>query len=253
MHVKHLAKAVLRKCGLDVRLVRNVEALGRRTWQEKQADMWRPFLGHRRIRTVIDVGANVGHFGELAHRLFPDAAIYCFEPLPDCFRELQTTLKCVPRVKLFPFALGDTTGPLRMNRSAFTPCSSVLSGTELLGEDFPDAAVVDEVEVQVVRLDDVMSSEGLEPDVLVKLDVQGYEIPVISGARNTLAQTAIVAVEVCFFRRLYRGQPLFDETYRALSGMGFSYRGNAGQMAIKSDGRVVEADAIFERDGPVAE
>lgn len=136
-----------------------------------------------------------------------------------------------------------------MNRSAFTPCSSLLPGTGLLGEDYPDAAVVDEVEIQVARLDDILCSERLEPGVLVKLDVQGYEIPVLEGARETLAKTAIVAIEVCLFRRLYEGQPLFDDIYRVLFEMGFSYRGNAEQMARKSDGRIVEADAIFERTG----
>jgi len=249
INVKRMAKALLRKCGVDVRLVCNLKSHQARTWEEKQCDMWRPFLQHRDIRTVIDVGANTGQFAELIHRLCPSARIYSFEPIPDCFVELEKTLSEIPGSKAIALALGESRGTTRMNRSVFTPCSSLLEGTEYLGEDYPDAAVVDKIEIELARLDDVLRSETLEPDILVKMDVQGYEIPVIRGGEETLAKAALVAVEVCFFRRLYENQPLFADIYCQLVDRGFSYRGNAEQAARKSDRRIVEADAIFERDG----
>jgi FkbM family methyltransferase len=209
--------------------------------------MWWPFLAHRQVRTVIDVGGNTGQFAQLIHRLCPQARIYSFEPIPDCFRELQKTLEHIPRAMAFPLALGDVAGAAQMNCSAFTPCSSMLSGTKNLSEDYPDAAVVERVEIEVARMDDVFRSMILEPEILIKLDVQGYELSTLKGGAITLAKAALVVVEVCFFRRLYQNQPLFDDIYRALFEMGFSYRGNAEQMARKGDGRIVEADAIFER------
>jgi hypothetical protein len=42
--------------------------------------MWRPFLSHHDIRTVIDIGANTGQFAGLIHRLCPNARILSFEP-----------------------------------------------------------------------------------------------------------------------------------------------------------------------------
>ena len=249
MSLKSITKTLLRNCGLDVRLVRNIKNHAVRTWEEKQLDMWHPFVGHRDIRTVIDIGANTGQFAAMVHRLCPNAKIYSFEPVPNCFPELERTLSGIPGARAFPLALGDTATKTWMNRSRFTPCSSLLAGTGDLGEDYPDAAVVDKFEVHVVRLDDVLGAEVLEPEILIKLDVQGYEIPAICGGPEIISKAAIVAVEVCFFRRLYENQPLFDEVYSVLRDRGFSYRGNADQMARKLDGRIVEADAIFERDG----
>ena len=238
--VKHL----LRKCGLDVKFVRNVNANEIRTLD----DAWRAFLQHRDIRTVIDVGANTGQFAQLIHRACPDARILSFEPLPDCRKELTATLAKIPGSKIFPVALGDTAGTVQMNRSEFSPCSSLLNGTNRLGEDYPDAARVQPINVPLERLDDVLCEEHLAADVLLKLDVQGYELPVIRGGLQILKRAAIVVIEVCFFRKLYDGQPLFDEIYRVLRDQGFIYMGSPGQYPRKSDGRIVEADAVFERD-----
>ena len=245
--IRRLAKTTLNKCGLDVRLVGNIRAHAIASWEAKQYAMWSPFLAHHDIRTVIDVGANTGQFANLIHRLCPTAKILSFEPLPDCHEELSAPLSAIPGSKVFPVALGESAGTVPMNRSRFSPCSSLLPGTERLGEDYPDAAIVEPIDVPLQRLDDVISGEQLDRSILVKLDVQGFEISVIRGARDVLSRAAIVVVEVCFFRKLYNGQPLFDEIYCALTELGFVYMGNAEQHSRKTDGRIVEADAIFER------
>lgn len=244
---RDLAKKLLGKCGLDVRLVKNIRSHEVASWESKQHAMWSPFLAHHEIRTVIDIGANTGQFAGLIHRLCPDARILSLEPVPACLPELNAALAPIPGAKVFPVALGDAPGTVRMNQSVFSPCSSLLPGTSRLGEDYPDAARVQPIDVPVQRLDDTLQGERLEPAILVKLDVQGYEIPVIRGSTDILSRAAVVVVEVCFFRRLYDGQPLFDEIYRTLSNLGFAYMGNAEQHARKADGRIVEADAIFER------
>ena len=69
----------------------------------------------------------------------------------------------------------------------------------------------------------------------------------MQGAEELLERASIVVCEVCFFRRLYEGQPLFHEIYSELRRRGFTYMGNTEQAKRKTDGRVVEADAIFER------
>lgn len=244
---RKLAKRFLELCGLDVRLLRNVRAHDVRTWEQTQNALWRPFMAHHDIRTVIDVGANTGQFARLIHRICPAAKVFSFEPLPNCRAELDATLACIPGSKIFPIALGDSTGSVEMRQSAFSPCSSLLNGTNQLGDDYPEAAIINSIDVPLARLDDVLSGETLDPGILVKLDVQGYEIPVIRGALQTLDRAALVVVEVCFFRKLYEGQPLFDDIYRTLRDLGFNYMGSPEQYPQKRDGRIVEADAVFER------
>jgi hypothetical protein len=134
-----------------------------------------------------------------------------------------------------------------MNRSAFTPCSSLLAGTADLGRDIPAAAAVSQVSVPLLRLDDILADAGVDDELLIKMDVQGFEPQVIRGGPAAFRRASIVATEVCFCRPLYQGQPLFDDLYCTLRGLGFAFMGNAEQQASLTDARVVEADAIFER------
>jgi FkbM family methyltransferase len=245
--LKRLAKEALSLIGLDVRLRKNIQKSEIRTWEKKQDAMWQPFLAHLDIADVVDVGANDGQFAALIHRLCPKARIISVEPLESCLPRLSEVLRGVPGSRLIRAAAGENPGTATMYESGFSPCSSLLAGTDLLGEDYQAAAVISSVTIPVVRLDDELANEAFDGDLLVKFDVQGYEIPAFRGAEELLKKAKLVVCEVCFFRRLYEGQPLFDDIYRELRERGFTYMGNAEQMTRNSDGRIVEADAIFER------
>jgi FkbM family methyltransferase len=240
-------KAVARRFGLDIRLVRNINRSNALSWKEKQDQMWTPFLSHLDIRTVIDVGANAGQFAELINRHCPNARIISFEPLESCHEELLSVLGNIPGSQVIKKAAGENPGLSSINESEFSPCSSMLPGSNLLGEDYSNAAITSPVEIEIVRLDDELRIEELARDILVKFDVQGFEIPAMHGAMQLLSQARVVVCEVCFFRKLYQGQPLFHEIYEELRMHGYTYMGNVEQAHRKSDGRIVEADAIFER------
>jgi hypothetical protein len=83
-----------------------------------------------------------------------------------------------------------------------------------------------------------------EPNLLVKLDVQGLEDKVIAGGNTTISQAACVLTEVSF-QVLYDGQPLFDDIHCSLQQMGFEYAGNWDQLLDPKDGKPLQADAIF--------
>jgi len=245
--IKNLIKRFFRIFGVEVRSIKNAGELERRTWEKKQDEMWRPFLAHLHVRTIIDIGANTGQFAHLMHRHFPDSSIISVEPLESCQHELIRTLNEFPESQIIQAAAGEEAGVINFFESEFSPCSSILLSTDNISEDYQAAARVDPIKVNVVRMDDVLTIDSLADDVLVKFDVQGFEIPAMRGARKLLSKARIVVCEICFFRKLYKGQPLFNEIYRELYDLGFTYMGNAEQMKRKSDGRIVEADAIFER------
>jgi len=79
--MRRFAKKTFHLMGLDVRLHKNVQESKARTWEKKHDSMWRPFLSHLDIRTVVDIGANTGQFSKLIHRQCPAAAIISVEPL----------------------------------------------------------------------------------------------------------------------------------------------------------------------------
>lgn len=237
---------LLRKAGLDIRLMRNVERHDRLIAEDKWRRDWAVFQTIP-IRTVLDIGANTGQFARMIHGLCPQAAIHAFEPIGVCAEELKGILSSIPGARVYPWALGDTTERIMMNRSLFTPCSSLLKPNARMELEYPDGARVQSEQVEMRRLDDAVSGIDLEPDVLVKIDVQGYELHVLRGGAETLRRVRWLAIEVTF-RSQYDGQPLFDEIYQAVHALGFLFRGFAGQYVSPHDQQWAYADAIFERN-----
>lgn len=200
--------------------------------------------------TVIDVGANVGQFARSIRDFLPGAMIYSFEPLADCCKQLAAHFKNDPKFEAFCLALGDRSEERSMHRSAYSCSSSLLPMLDLHKNSFPESASSTIESVTVKRLDDVMRGKSLQPPVLLKLDVQGYEDIVVQGGLETVSRCQGVLVEAST-TRLYEGQPLFDDIYRLFRRLGFSYRGNVGQLLSPLDGSILQVDAFFIREGLV--
>jgi FkbM family methyltransferase len=197
------------------------------------------------IRTVIDVGANTGQFALVARRLFPEALIHAFEPLPDCLWQMTQLFRSDTRFRAHGCALGERDGVITFHQSDFSPSSSVLDMDPAHRRLVPPSAHSKEITVPIRRLDDALAGELLEPEIFLKLDVQGYEDRVLDGAVEVLKQARIVQTEV-LFEHLYRGQAEFTDIYDRLTSAGFTFLGNSEQITTK-DGRILWADALFVR------
>lgn len=118
---------------------------------------------------VWDIGANVGFYSLLAAR--KAAKVLAFEPLPEnlTFLHRHVELNSLQqRIKVFPVAASDNDG-----QSMF----KIVPGNRSEGSLRPDGTLA----VRTLRLD----SLGIVPD-LIKIDVEGNEYAVLSGARQTL-------------------------------------------------------------------
>lgn len=200
------------------------------------------------FRTVLDVGANTGQFVDEARRFAPDAMIYSFEPLPDCYAELVSRHGKDPKFRAFNFAIGDAPGKTTFHRSSYSQSSSMLKMAALHVEAFPETAGGVEVTIPVDTLDNVRDRLELRGPVLLKIDVQGFEDRVIRGATELLADVDVAVIEMSI-EPLYEGQTLFDGVYRMMVDRGFVYRGNHLQLQHPADGRVLQVDGLFTRQG----
>ena len=209
-------------------------------------------LGIKRlpVRTVIDVGANEGQFAKWISSIFSEARIYCFEPLPRPFKALNGWAESrAGMVKTFNAALGDEEGIVQMHRHLEHDTSSSLLDTTNTGEKlYPFTKKQDVVTIKITTLDKAMASLSAElvSDVLLKLDVQGYEDRVIRGSLETLGKTRVCILEVCL-DSLYDGQASFIGLLNQMRAMGFRYAGNLEQ-SYAHDGHVVFLDAVFLKD-----
>jgi FkbM family methyltransferase len=199
------------------------------------------------IKTVIDVGAHTGEFARMIKSILPEAAIFSFEPLKAEFESLQQQMQNGAGFMAFNCAVGDRNETVEIRRSSYAQSSSLLPMAQLHKEAFPVSAGHTVETVEVKRLDDVLRSFELKPQVLIKIDVQGYEDKVIAGAAETIDKAKAIIVEVSF-RELYEGQPLFENIFRLLSEKGFRYFGNLYQLLSPVDGAPLQADALFVKD-----
>ena len=185
------------------------------------------------IGSCIDVGANIGQFSALVSYLHPKAVIFAFEPLPEACEKFRSGLSN-PRTSLTACGIGKISGSRRLHVTTRANSSSFL----LPGRNQSRAFGVVEcntLEVPIKRLDEVLSSDRLPRPVLLKLDVQGFELDVLEGA-----DALIKAIDYCYLElsyvELYEGQPLAAEVLRYLFSRGFELAGVFNQVETRAFG-----------------
>jgi len=216
-----------------------------RKFAPSQEDKFK-WLQNMNVKTVIDVGAHTGESALHLHEIFPNAKIYSFEPLYDCFMQLNDKMKKVASFRSFNLALGDKEGKLHIHRSEFSDSSSPLKMTKLHKEAFPFSSGYALETADVKTLDNIAQELDLEDNIILKIDVQGYEDRVIRGSISILSRIKVIIVETSF-HVLYEGQPLFSDIYELLREHGFVYSGSWGELKSPLDGAPLQQDSIFIR------
>lgn len=198
-------------------------------------------------RSVIDVGAHQGQFALFARWLAPHARVVSFEPLARPAATFQRVLGGDERVQLVRAAVGDQHGKLKINVTADDDSSSALPITARQVETYGTGSrVVRQVEVSVTTLDRFFA-EVPEGPILLKLDIQGFELRALQGAERLIRSVDSVLIE-CSFEPFYEDQPLFGATHDWLGSRGFSLVG--GHLTTTTDdGRWQQGDFLFERLG----
>ena len=196
------------------------------------------------IGTVLDIGANVGEFSLIFSHLFNKPDIYAFEPLPECIKKLENINKINSNIKVLPYALGDSNSTEIMHVSSWAPSSSLLKMGELHKKAAPHSAGSEDININVKRLDDIFPLSNIKNNLLIKMDVQGFEKKVMEGGENTFKQASVVVLEMSF-NELYDDEPGFHELYSKLIDMGFLYHGSLKQSVNKDDQSYLQCDGIF--------
>lgn len=120
-------------------------------------------------------------------------------------------------------------------------------------QDASDFDVIERRPIACDTLDHVLEKSPVKPDV-IKLDTQGSELSILSGAIGALDQH-VFAVEVeVEFVPLYKDQPLFadidkfmrDQNFQILDCGNMQYNKWAGQIGVGgTKGQLVVADALY--------
>ena len=142
---------------------------------------------------VLDVGANVGVFTILLARWAgPVGHVYAFEPDPETLHPLQEHLALNgvrDRVTTLPIAVSDRTGLAILYTEPH-------STENTLCDQHPRLRAAQAVEVPLTTIDTFCAEQTVTP-TLIKVDIEGFEVHALRGARETmLRHRPIVVVEV---------------------------------------------------------
>ena len=230
MVYKKFVRKAFNLIGLDIR--------------KTKRDLKTVWLESFKIKTVIDVGANIGQFAVDGSELYPDAVIYSFEPLPGPYNQLLINTKSFSKFNPYNIALSDHKGTTKMYSNEFSQSSSILEMAESHKKAFPHTTNATPVKVQVETLDAIFNGVELDTDILLKIDVQGSEKQVLDGGKETLQKVKVIIIETSYIS-LYKDQPLFEDVHDYLAKVGFRFHGNLGQLIHPIDGSILQGDSIF--------
>jgi len=195
-----------------------------------------------KLRNVVDVGANTGQWsGMLLNCVTPEKLII-IEPLPDAFAVLQKKFGNNRRVELHNVAIGERESVEALKITRDTTGASLLQPREemraVIGSNW---TITSEVEVKMTTLDRLLVD--FAEVSLLKIDVQGYEKPVLAGAKQTLARTKFLLVELNFMPQ-YDGGSWFGDVHQILTrDFGF-FLANASQPQVLN-GRASMCDGLY--------
>lgn len=197
----------------------------------------------RRLRTqglvpdlVVDVGAHHGEFARLALRSWPTCHVLCVEPLPDAADALWRVAADFPdRVAIFHGLAGagaHVSVPLHVADTA----SSVLAEHH---------AAHPTIACRMETLDSMIATlgGGRTPD-FIKLDVQGYELEVLTGAAKAMTSAKAILTEVNLID-IHLDVPLLHDLAAWMADRGFVCFDICGLTRRPLDDALWQVDAIF--------
>lgn len=204
-------------------------------------------LAETEVRTIFDLGANIGQSAMGFRRQFPAAKIFSLELGDEAFRELEEACKDDTNVQLYKEAVSDIDGFKEFFISHDDTCNSLLEpSTTIRNESISSKlSLVGKKKVPCRMLSTFCREHDIRDIDLLKMDIQGGELMAISGASELFVSGSIKVVycEV-LFSAMYKNACGFSDISEAMKQFGYSLYGLYNLQHYLTDG-LLWADAIF--------
>jgi FkbM family methyltransferase len=141
------------------------------------------------VNTIVDIGASDGRWSVEARHHHPNCTYLAIEPLDERREELEGLRQQLPNFNYVLCAVGEQDGG-----HVILNVTEDLDGSTVGGKN-PGVPR----KVPVRTLDSLILERALRGPFMLKFDTHGFEIPILSGATDTLKETSIVIIEVYNF------------------------------------------------------
>jgi FkbM family methyltransferase len=235
--LENFVQQILKRCGLLIVRLPHEGTLGRELGR---------VIAQRNIRTLVDVGAHEGLYGERWRALGFSGRIISFEPGEGPFKRLQQ--RAGDLWEVHQLAIGNVSGVAEFfEYEESEEYASLRRPSGRLG--MPPLTVCRSYPADVQTLDHILPR--LQVDVsssFLKIDTQGHDAAVLDGAKESLGTAAAVQVEIPMFG-LYEEAPRAEELIHRIRDAGFDL---IGMFPVHDHPRSlvpIEFDGLFVRSG----
>ncbi len=169
-----------------------------------------PFLKKvKKINTLIDIGSNKGQFILLCYKFFPSLTVYSFEPIKEILEGQKKFLNFKKKIYFFNFGIGNKNKTLKFSITQRKDSSSFLTVNKYQNYN-KNYSIYERRNIKIKKLDRILKNKNLANPILVKIDVQGYELEVLKGSKKILSRIDYLLLEVSK-SRMYNNQPVEKE------------------------------------------
>lgn len=166
-------------------------------------EILKPIVSKQSKMIFFDVGANVGSYSLMLSEIISKSEIYAFEPNPLTYRILKNNLVHInnKNIKILNFGFG------RYNSTEYlyTYKNEPQSGHASLFKEYKDVIDSEQskkeiipLEVTLKRMDTFCLENGIDYIDFIKIDTEGYEYNIISGAKELLQENRIGIIQFEF-------------------------------------------------------
>ena len=173
--------------------------------------------------TFFDVGANVGIYSVYAALRNPGAMIYSFEPEYSNLHLLKKNIinnNLLENIVPFSIAISDQVGLSYLHIQDFTPGAALSTESTQNITKTSNKKPIWKEGIGTSTLDQISDSFGLQPN-LIKIDVDGNEMKILNGGKNTLSNPNMRSIII----EMIEGSPNNVAISNCLKSYGFKLEG----------------------------
>ncbi len=189
--MKNFIKGVLKSSGYEIK--KSVGGPGHHTRPVGEMKYMLEDLSFRglKCKAIIDVGANSAQWSRQAKSVFRSSAFCLIEP------QLEMKGKLEEFCSEFPGSIYFLAGAAAEKGVLTLTVWDDLAGSSFLPQTSDDLKKKGrQREIDMITIDEIVSSGKLQMPELIKLDVQGFELEALKGAESTFGLTEVYIMEV---------------------------------------------------------
>jgi FkbM family methyltransferase len=193
-------------------------------------------------RGIIDVGANRGDWSRLVLKVFPRTPVVMIEPQDEMDAPLSLLISEMPFCNHVKAGAGSEDG------ERIQTIWDDLAGSSFLPEvDAAKLAIGKQRKTKIVAIDDLLSDsyKNFHPD-LVKLDIQGFELEALRGAKLLFGRTEIFILEASLFH-FSQKTPTAREIITFMADRGYELYDITDYLRRPYDGALGQVDLAFAK------